>query len=393
MPKLPDDDDDYRAGRGSSDPEADVEDVPGRTGPSAPKPPSPMAAVAALPWIPAAPDWLTIEPEARRYLLHDAPGEGSADTRGPGILPRGKVGILAAAGGVGKTYALCGLALALATYRPWLGHFPVGPDLAGGVVLVLGEEDALEVRRRLWNQARAMALDHELDRERVSRILALPGAGLATLALTRGEADPLAGADPATDFARGLFDFLAEEAGRRGRGWDAVIFDPLARFAGPDVEKDNAAATRLIQVMERFAQLPGDPAVIVAHHTSKASRVEGDSGATAARGVSGLTDGARWAGGLDPDPIPGFARFRVTKSNYAAFPRSYGSGGLLLVKGEGGGIRAATAAEHKRHREAVLEAEKKAGAEKAERAAAHREGAGSKTPASGSKARTGDPDA
>ena len=38
MPKLPDDDDDYRAGRGFSDPEADAEDVPGRDGPNAPKP-------------------------------------------------------------------------------------------------------------------------------------------------------------------------------------------------------------------------------------------------------------------------------------------------------------------------------------------------------------------
>lgn len=37
MPKLPDDDDDYRAGRGSSDPDADAEDVPGRH--AAPKPP------------------------------------------------------------------------------------------------------------------------------------------------------------------------------------------------------------------------------------------------------------------------------------------------------------------------------------------------------------------
>jgi len=318
--------------------------------------------VAAMGWTTPDAAWLAEEPPRREYLLHDAPGAGF-ELRGPGMLPRGKVGILAAAGGVGKTYALCGLALAVVTGRPWLGHFPVGERRRGArVVLVLGEEDPAELRRRLHTQARAMGLDasHGPD---VGRILALPGAGLAALALTRAE-DQTMGGDVHTSFARGLLAHLRAVAEREGP-WDAVILDPLSRFAGPDVEKDNSAATRLIQVLEGFTKLPGEPTVIVAHHTSQTSRKEGPAelataAATAVRGATGLTDGSRWVGSLDEmaarPGLPGHALFRVVKSNYAAFPKSIHRGLMLTREANGGGLRASSGEERAAYAQAVEDA-------------------------------------
>ena len=316
--------------------------------------------VAAMGWTTPDAAWLAEEPPRREYLLHDAPGAGF-ELAGPGMLPRGKVGILAAAGGVGKTYALCGLALAVVTGRPWLGHFPVGERRRGArVVLVLGEEDPAELRRRLHTQARAMGLDasHGPD---VARILALPGAGEAGLALTQGE-DERKGVR--TRFADGLLAHLRAVAERDGP-WDAVILDPLSRFAGPDVEKDNSAATRLIQVLEGFTKLPGEPTIIVAHHTSQASRKEGmgelaTAAATAVRGATGLTDGSRWVGSLEEmaalPGLPGHARFRVVKSNYAAFPKSIPRGLMLTREANGGGLRASSREEQAAYAKAVEDA-------------------------------------
>ena len=404
MPKNPDAADRNKAGN-PPDPEAEWEageDMPppsdddapqgpragdgggdawGRPPPGARKgaPSEPGPDVKAHPWTWPPVEWLTEEPPRREYLLHDAPTGFGTETRGAGMLPRGKVGLLAAAGGVGKTYALCGLALAVVTRRPWLGHFPVGEGCHGRAVLILGEEDPGELQRRLHVQARAMELTRE-QRAAVVGILALPGASLDALALTQPEEH---GTRAATPYAGALFEHLKRIADKTGKGWDVVILDPLSRFAGPDVEKDNSAATRLIQVLERFTTLPGNPAVIVAHHTSQTSRKEGPAelataAATAVRGATGLTDGSRWVATLDEVAVsplanlPGHARFRVVKSNYGRFP----PGSLLLTREEaGGGLRAATRTERDALAAAEEQAKREEGAKEARAKVAKQEGA------------------
>ncbi len=268
---------------------------------------------------------------------------------GSGLLPRGKVGILAGAGGVGKTLALCGLALSVATGLPWLGCYPVGPGGTRRVVLILGEEDAAEVRSRLFFQAQAVGIDRKRF-EAASRILTLPGAGRHDLALTQPEEH---GHGVETGAARGLRAHLEEQAARNGEGWDLLILDPLARFAGPDVETDNSAATRLVQVVERFTTLPGAPTVVLAHHVAKYARNGGalQDAAAGVRGSSALVDGARWVANLEPvirkkdgTRLARHARLLVSKSNYAAFPEEP----LVLTRVVGGGLRAATVEELRR---------------------------------------------
>lgn len=314
---------------------------------------------SSLPWVSASPAWLSEEPPPRAYLLHDEsddPRDREWGARGPGMLPRGKVGILAATGGVGKTYALCGLALSLVTGRPWLGRFPVGAGLCRRVALILGEEDEAEARRRLRVQADVMGLP-TAEREAAGGIVILPGAGVS-LALV--EADPMTRRTVPTPRARELRAYLDREAERVGLGWDAVIFDPLSRLAGADTETDNAAATRLIEELERFTKLPGLPSVIVAHHTTKEAarsgaaepKLRAPTVTDGPRGASALSDGARWVAALVAGP-PGsrLVSFGVVKSNYASPPRPRAEEretGIVLYKPEGsGGIRARLPADPK----------------------------------------------
>lgn len=234
------------------------------------------------------------------------------------VLPLGKVGMLAAEGGAGKTMALCQLALAVATGRPWLRTFNVHQEAIGRVLLVLGEEDAEEVRRRMWSTSRAMGLGPDACETALHRIVALPLAGVpcSFLEATGGDLKD-------SPFAAWLRRKLAEP----GEPWRLIVLDPLSRFAGADAETDNAAATRFIQSVEALATSTGATA-LVAHHTNKVGRGQDVKASTAAaRGSSALTDGARWVATMstedvehDDDDVTDRLRrvvtFKVTKSNY-----------------------------------------------------------------------------
>lgn len=257
--------------------------------------------------------WLDAEPPPRRYLLSDSTA---------GVLPLGRVGMLVAGGGMGKSWALTQLALAVATGRPWLGTFTV--DRPGAVLLALAEEEADEMRRRLYYAAQEMGLSDAERVEALANILPLPLAGVP-VALTYGSEEEKPSPDEIdTAFSQALRTRLESS----GVEWRLLILDPVSRFAGPDVEIDNAAATRFVQSLERFTNVAGGPTVLVAHHSTKSSR-GGESSATAARGSSALTDGIRWQANLDPvtegqgadaKTVPGLACLRVTKSNYGRYP-------------------------------------------------------------------------
>ncbi len=78
--------------------------------------------------------------------------------------------------------------------------------------------------------------------------------------------------------------------------WRLIAFDPLSRFGGPDVEKDNAQGTRFIQALESMATLTG-ATVLFTHHTTKAPAGESGRGG---RGSSSIFDGCRWEATLEP---------------------------------------------------------------------------------------------
>ena len=278
--------------------------------------------------------WLAAdtEPPSPRWLLKRPDRGDDGHVRPVPLFPRGKVGMLTAAGGVGKTTALCELALCVATGRRWLGCLEVATP--GRVLLALGEEDAEEAHRRLWKAARLLKLTDEQREIAAGRVVVLPLAGHPEMALTQEEGP---GTSVETTTARALLARLDDNAGEDDEGWALVVLDPASRFAGPDMEKDNAAATRFVQVLERLAGVRGRPSVLVAHHTSQAARSEGKATAEHARGATAFSDGVRWQADLRNRPryegAPDLVEFTNTKNNYA--PRWEG---FTLRRGDDGAL-------------------------------------------------------
>lgn len=230
--------------------------------------------------LPVPAQWWTERPAPRAWLLRDSRRSGS-----PGLLPVGKVGMLIAEGGAGKTMALFQLAVAVSTATRWLGTFDCAiPDSGGGVrsgrvLLVVGEEDCDECHRRCY-RARAAAVTPEPATGSVG-VIALAGVPCALL-----ERDERANLRESAFCGRLRAEVVCG-------GWDLVIVDPLSRFAGPDAEVDSAAATRFVQLLESLT-CGGRTTVLVAHHTNKLSRRGGAVDASAGRGSSALVDGVRW---------------------------------------------------------------------------------------------------
>ena len=119
-----------------------------------------------------------------------------------------------------------------------------------------------------------------------------------------------------TEFAVWLRKYVEDQR------YAAVLIDPLSRFGGRDAESNNSAATRAIQIFESIAATGAT--VIVAHHTPQWDRREKNPSTSSARGVTGLTDGARWmmhlgverVAGLDPH-LAEIVTASIVKSNYA----------------------------------------------------------------------------
>lgn len=259
-------------------------------------------------WRAVDPSWLTDAPPPRDWLLRHPTRDGREcpPGEGDGLLCRGRVGLLAAEGGAGKTGAVVQFGVSLVSGRPWLGHF--GVDWAarsGRVLLALAEEDEAECRRLLYRVAQSYRLT-DAERDRVARqIVVMPLAG-QPVALVRREGDAVV----ASPVLRALRARLDAEAGEQG--WSLVGLDPLARWAGLDAESSNEVATRMVQALETLTEAHGRPTVLVAHHSSKLAR---RTGTVDARGVTALTDAARWHATLRVDREGVY--FRQEKSNYS----------------------------------------------------------------------------
>jgi RecA-family ATPase len=254
------------------------------------------------------------QPEPPRWLLKRAPSSEARESTWQGFCRMGKVGVIAAPGGTGKTMAAIGLGLAVATGKSWLrpGAWkgqPTPPDglrvcSPGRVAVLLGEEDDDDIRRRAYYASKMMGLDSG-DRQMASERLFLAGLAGQEVSLVDAEG----GFDPKLGM---LQEVLKAKA---GEGWSLILVDPLARFAGIGAETDNALATRFVQALEQLTTLPGNPAVLFVHHERKS----GGEGASAIRGSSALVDGARWALRLVPlmDPFDQRKRWKTSNGDRA----------------------------------------------------------------------------
>ncbi len=262
-------------------------------------------------WPDAPPAWLDIRPAERKYLLHHPEDDA-------GALPLGEVGILSAEGGAGKTTAVVQLAVSIATGGAWFGHYRTHPDNARRVALLLGEENAIEVHRKLYWTCANLGLSPE-EREQVMRnVVPVPLASCVVPLLQLG----LNGNIESTVHSQRIRARL-----HQGDPWGLVVVDPISRFCGVNVEGDNILATRFVQELETFCAAPGTPTTLALAHSSKMARRLGEADS---RGVTGLTDGARWWGTL-VNQSKERVRFDVRKSNYTR-PAAE----LHLLRGERG---------------------------------------------------------
>lgn len=312
-------------------------------------------------WMKDRDNWLTSEPAPRRYLLNTTfcdTRDGASEPRG--FLPLGIAGMLIGEGGVAKSWALTLLALCVATGRRWFDSFDVAEP--GPVLLALAEEDDAEIRRRLYYGAQLLGLTPQQRELASARIMPLGLRGVSvTLAHSLDELAALAGGGPRLSRVPDapFFADLRRKLERSGIEWRLLILDPVSRFANADAETDNAAATRFVQTLERLTNAPGQPTVLVAHHTNKSARGADprDQGAGAARGASGLTDGVRWCAGLKrlprpdgaPAELPDLAVFALEKSNYTSRPDPITMARDVTCHGA---LRAATDAERRMYRAA-----------------------------------------
>ncbi|MDP2828732.1 MAG: AAA family ATPase [Sulfuricellaceae bacterium] len=228
-----------------------------------------------------AQDRFTGEPPRREMLVS-------------GVFPMGKPALVAAAGGVGKSFSLLQLAREVAAgsdddlMRPVL--FGGVLQATGAAVLVTSEDDAIEVHSRLASMGEIPSRLY---------VVSLPDAG-GVRPLFQADRAGVVSATPAwVELTRQLIAM---------KNLKLIVLDPLQPLAACDLNDAGAAQA----VCSRLAALASETgaAVIISHHFSKQRDIETPAQAReAVRGSGALVDGVRCAYALWPMPM---AKARAT---------------------------------------------------------------------------------
>jgi len=208
-------------------------------------------------------------PAKRRWLLHNT-------------LPLGKVALLVAPGGTGKSFFSIQLAVAVATGTRLANRWEVGE--IGSTLILCAEEDDLDIHHRLRAVLNATVGDDPAMLSAVSqRVLIksmLAQDNLMTRSKDRGEVVQ-------TDYVDRLLLTVAPIPDLR-----LIVIDPASRFRGGD-EIAAQDTTRFVETLERLRAATG-ATVLLIHHVNKGSANAEEPSQIASRGSSALTDGVRW---------------------------------------------------------------------------------------------------
>lgn len=185
-------------------------------------------------------------------------------------LPSGKVAILSAPGGTGKSFLTLELALAVASGEPVISG--IAPSAAGPTRYISFEEDEVDIQNRL-----------------VALFQTFPGINppVETFfpSALEGENLPLIIGGEKNEEAVEYLEGICE-------GMRLVILDPLSRLHESD-ENSNSEMKKLMQVLI-FTAKKTRCAIVVAHHTSKSAVLNGHGSLQqSARGASCIADDPR----------------------------------------------------------------------------------------------------
>lgn len=258
-------------------------------------------------------NFLIEEPQKKSMLLeYTMENEITA-----GFLPKGIVAMLVGAGGIGKTHLLAQLAVSVSTGTPWLDTFipteQCGEGKKGNVFFGLGENQYDDIHRILYKASKKLRKKQTNILEEC--LLKEAGERIAPFSFCGQQAAFIENKKPSVYFRQLKMRLM--EISPPG-GWSLIILDPISRLMGADAEADNAAATQFISLLEELTiDLPGNPTVLISHHVNKSAINEEKQNQTAARGASGLTDGARWQSNFAKDKDSSqVAILKMTKSNF-----------------------------------------------------------------------------
>lgn len=226
-----------------------------------------------------AQDLCNVEPAPREWIF-----------TGPGALPRGECGILAGQGGCGKTLLALQIGASVASGVDCLGG-AFEFSAKGPVLMVLAEDDANEIARRL---RRIQHLSGPLD---LSDLHILPRGGDPQLV----RRDSGRNIEP----TEGFHQFRQLVATLRPV---LVVVDSLSVTAG-EAEVSNPDGQRVVSLFDQIRDAGDNASVVILGHVTKSSLgAKGGSGnkltpehvvdaaldPSAVRGPGALINGARW---------------------------------------------------------------------------------------------------
>jgi len=230
----------------------------------------------------------------------------------------GKPYVLGGAGGTLKTQTAVSAGISIATGRDFFGFSVPKP---GAAMLVHGEEDREEIRRRVGATAKLMRLTAEERALVERRVLAFATVGedIRLTALRNGAITPTGLADTIIERAQQL----AERAGVRVR---LIVFDHMMLVSGGEVNSNEHAAA-VIREAARIGARTGAVVVILAHSPKAAGGKDepdqndilgGVASVNLARGamiMRRMTAGEAQTFGVSDGERARYARVTVVKAN------------------------------------------------------------------------------
>lgn len=232
----------------------------------------------------------------------------------------GKYSVLAGPGGTSKTMLALSLAAQVAIGKDWAGH-KVGK---GAALLILGEEDADEVHRRVNAVAKNLSPGEQGDLVAGIRVIPACGRDLRLVRLNQGNPEPTGLDTQIVETA----EQLETEAKKNVR---LIVIDH-ARLVGAGDTNDASHVTELTRVLTSIADRTG-AAVLLIGHSPKSVHGKASEELSSADvvGSGAYVDNSRSAMlmtslseadskkfGIQPDMRLSYARLQVVKNNYGA---------------------------------------------------------------------------